>query len=53
VQKDILYLVELVDLVSKNVLIGKLSYRPDTELILDVLDAALEFGRRPEVLQSD
>jgi putative transposase len=48
-QKGFLYLVAIVDLISRNVLSWKLSNSLDTEFYLEALGG----GRRPEVFHSD
>ena len=52
-QKGFLYLVAIVDLVSRNVLSWKLSNSLDTEFCLDALEMALADGRKPEIFHSD
>ena len=52
-QKGFLYLVAIVDLLSRNVLSWKLSNSLDTEFCLEALEMALEGGRRPEIFHSD
>jgi putative transposase len=52
-QKSFLYLVVIVDLLSRNVLSWTLSNSLDTEICLDALEMALEGGRRPEIFHSD
>jgi putative transposase len=52
-QKGFLYLVAIVDLLSRNVLSWKLSNSLDTEFCLEALEMALEGGRKPEIFHSD
>jgi putative transposase len=60
-QKGILYLVAVVDLISRSVYSfgegcaysWKLSNSLDTEFCLDALDMALGNGRKPEIFHSD
>lgn len=51
-QNGFLYLVAVVALFSKNVPSWKLSNGLDTEFCLDVLEMALEGGRRPKIFHS-
>jgi len=52
-QKGFLYLVVIVDLLSRNVLSWKLSNSLDTEFCLEALEMALEGGHKPEIFHSD
>ena len=52
-QKGFLYLVAVVDLLSRHVLSWKLSNSLDTEFCLDALEMALGNGRKPEIFHSD
>jgi putative transposase len=52
-QKGFLYLVAIVDLLSRNVLSWKLSNSLDTEFCLEALEMALSSGRKPEIFHSD
>ena len=52
-QKGFLYLVAIVDLLSRNVLSWKLSNSLDTEFCLEALEMALVGGRKPEIFHSD
>jgi putative transposase len=52
-QKELLYLVAIMDLHSRHVLSWKLSNSLDMEFCLDALEMALEGGRRPGIFHSD
>ena len=52
-QKGFLYLVAIVDLLSRNVLSWKLSNSLDTGFCLNALEMALEGGRKPKIFHSD
>ena len=52
-RKGFLYLVAIMDLISRNVLSWKLSNSLDTQFCMDALEMALESGRRPEIFHSD
>ncbi|MBW4531525.1 MAG: DDE-type integrase/transposase/recombinase [Aphanothece saxicola GSE-SYN-MK-01-06B] len=52
-QKGFLYLVAVVDLISRHVLSWKLSNSLDTEFCLEALEMALASGRKPQVFHSD
>jgi len=52
-QKELLYLVAIVDLFSRNVLSWKLSNSLDTEFCLDALEMALAGDRKPEIFHCD
>jgi putative transposase len=52
-QRGFLYLVEIVDLFSRNVISWKLSKSLDTEFCLQALEMALSSGRKPEIFHSD
>ena len=51
-QKGFLYLVAIVDLLSRHVLSWKLSNSLDTEFCLEALEIVLEGGSRPEIFHS-
>ena len=48
-QRGFLYLMAVVDLLSRNILSWKLSNSLDTEFCLDTLEMPLSAGRKPEI----
>ena len=51
-QKGVLYLLAVVDLLSRHVLSCKLGNGRDTEFDLEALEMAVEAGRKPVILHS-
>ena len=52
-RKGFLYLVAIVDLISRNILSWKLSNSLDTQFCMEALEMALASGSRPEIFHSD